>query len=359
MLHGRSVPAAPVFALGDDDTTGRWARYNWANYLARSGFRVFIMDLQGSGLSTRSPQMDVACNAFKGDQSKLAPYPLPTGACDEDYPFPRYLNQVETDLAELHAVISWIRGTAGVQKVNLVGHSAAAHIVGPYVMKWPDWVESLFLLAPIFPPYGLGDRPPFMPPPEPPVPYPLPPLPDRFRCPMFITSRDQFMADWNAEAPQRETGIEDFVWNEIMKLDPVGATWGSQGVIRWRNSAWYGWTKSKVESNDALGVSVPVAIVYGTSDQQINQLSSTLPSVPSDTQKPGPPFSVEWLFRAIPGDRKLMVSIDKTGHFMPWETQHYVLHRYSADWIRNKSIDWQNSGAWQRDTYGQLVPVAV
>ncbi|WP_308184889.1 hypothetical protein [Streptomyces sp. MNU76] len=74
MLHGRSVPALPGFDLapvpGDNPI-----RYSWAQELAKAGFDVFIMDLQGSGRSPR-PMMDVPCNANPAQQAPvLVPNP--------------------------------------------------------------------------------------------------------------------------------------------------------------------------------------------------------------------------------------------------------------------------------------------
>src|SRR5262245_42831804 len=54
MVHGASVPVLPGMDLRHDD-------YSWAFRLAKAGFDVFMLDFQGSGLSSR-PKMDDTCN---------------------------------------------------------------------------------------------------------------------------------------------------------------------------------------------------------------------------------------------------------------------------------------------------------
>src|SRR4030067_3126858 len=67
-VHWATVPSRPVFELRVD-------HYDWAGYLAKSGFDVFMIDHQGSGLSPR-PKMDEPCNADPGQRSILIPNPL-------------------------------------------------------------------------------------------------------------------------------------------------------------------------------------------------------------------------------------------------------------------------------------------
>ncbi len=72
MLHGRSVPALPGFDLlrpAQGSSTHPDPSFSWAQALAGKGYDVYIMDLQGSGLSPR-PEMHDACNATR-----------PSGAC--------------------------------------------------------------------------------------------------------------------------------------------------------------------------------------------------------------------------------------------------------------------------------------
>jgi hypothetical protein len=87
---------------------------------------------------TGSPhlKMDDACNANPLQQIDLLVSPnspLPA-ACDPNYPY--QLNNSQSDWDELDAVVEFIRnkvhGPGSVQKVALIGWSAAAFQIGPY-----------------------------------------------------------------------------------------------------------------------------------------------------------------------------------------------------------------------------------
>ncbi len=72
MLHGRSVPALAGFDL-------QYKKYSWAEELAKKDFDVFVMELQGSGLSTR-PKMDDHKNVSPAPAQRalLSPHPNAT-----------------------------------------------------------------------------------------------------------------------------------------------------------------------------------------------------------------------------------------------------------------------------------------
>lgn len=143
MLHGRSVPSVVAFDLRHDG-----AKYSWAQYLAEAGFDVFLMELTGSGLSPR-PEMDRPCNTNPQHQGLLMPNPLST-ACTP--PYPHELGNSKSEWGEVDTVVEWIRTRRGTAKVALVGQSAASFVFGPYAIQNPGKVESLLLLAPIYPP---------------------------------------------------------------------------------------------------------------------------------------------------------------------------------------------------------------
>lgn len=334
MLHGRSVPALAAFDLG----TGR---YNWARELAQAGFDVFMMELQGSGRSPR-PKMDDPCNANPTAQvdGVLIPNPLPA-PCPPSYPY--QLNNSLSDWNEVDTVIDFIRSQCQVDKVALVGYSAAGFQFGPYTVQHPEKVSSLFLLAPIFRPDGQTSKPGtrFDPP------FDLP----RPGFPMNIQTKGAFKGVWDPEvrcAGQREDGMIDVVWEAIMSNDEIGRTWGPvetgqpQGVMRIRNAFWWGWNNTTAGLDGTLGGAVPVFLLYGEFDTQANNQQLN--------------FSVPALYDAIPGAHKLIFKVACAGHQIVWERQAKVLHQLSKQWLKHTAINDHTNGSFIVDEEGEYTP---
>ncbi len=115
-----------------------------------------------------------------------------------------------------------------------------------------------------------------------------------------------------------------------------------------------------------------MCIVYGTCDTQAisrvldsnahptaEPLLDSASFAPPVALRPGPPFDCRRLYDDIQGTEKLMISIDKTGHYMLWETQSEVLHDYSTQWLKNKKIDdgaghAVSTGSYHRESSGAL-----
>lgn len=330
MLHGRSVPALAGFDLGTGD-------YNWALYLAQAGFDVFVMDLQGSGRSTRPQVMDDPRNVNPVQQYPLVPKTLPALS---PAAYPKSLNDSASDWAEVDRAVRYIRRLRGVDKVALVGWSAAAFQLGPYAMQNPDLVSSLLLLAPMFPPQRRT-----------PVPQTLPVTTPCavYGFPMNVITRESFREAWDREQRcrgQREDDIVDTVWQAILDEDPVGRTWGP-GVSRWRNAYWWGWNDQVVRGDTTLGTEVPVLLVYGEHDTAANTSESAGELLY---------FSVTRLYDAIQGRRKLMYRMQCTGHFMVWERQFRELRKLSKEWLEQNMVDGNEAGTFFVDVNGNRTP---
>ncbi|MCT4352360.1 alpha/beta hydrolase [Streptomyces sp. Je 1-79] len=327
MLHGRSVPVLAGFDL-------RHKSYSWAEALAKAGYDVFLMDLQGSGRSPR-PKMDDPRNVNPASQNLLKPRPPGFTPGPANYAF--QLNNSNSDRDELHTVVEWIRKERKVDKIAFVGWSAAAFTMGPYAVNNPTKVESLFLLAPIFPPDGTS---------TPPNPLPQPGFPT------FLGTRWGLESGWNTELScvgQREPGMVEKAWAAIMENDPVGRTWGPpEGLSRIRNFVRWGWNRATAAQGDVLGGSVPVLIVYGDSDTQVNT------SPPS--ANPELNFSVPALYDAVAGAHKLMVKLACAGHSVVWEAQHKNVHHLSKHWLKQLKVDGKTQGVFDMDTDGNLSP---
>ncbi|MGP3985145.1 alpha/beta fold hydrolase [Streptomyces sp. KR80] len=344
MLHGRSAPALAGLDL-------QHGKYSWAQSLAEDGCDVFIMDLQGSGRSPR-PKMDEPCNANPALQEDLlVPNPL-SATCSPTYPY--QLNNSRSDWDELDTVVEFIRDRHDVQKVALAGWSAASFQIGPYTLQHPEKVESLLFLAPMFPPKGRASKPGtrF----DAPVPLPVSTPAAVFGFPMNLTSKESFESAWDSQLRcpnQREAGMVDVVWKAIMDNDTVGKGWGPkegrapQGVMRFRNSFWWGWNSTTVPLDGTLGNTVPVLIVYGALDTTAN----TSPDLGQLH------FSVPALYKAITGPNKLMFRVACTGHQMPWERQSKVLHRMSKQWFKHTAVEGLTNGSFDVDDDGVLTPM--
>ncbi|MEV6122582.1 alpha/beta fold hydrolase [Streptomyces sp. NPDC052077] len=328
MLHGRSVPTLAGYDL-------QHTSYAWGEALARAGYDVFMMDLQGSGRSPR-PRMDDPCNVNPAQQAAVTP-PL-EGPRPPSYPF--VLTNSGSDQDELGTVVEYIRGKRGVAKVAFIGWSAAAFAMGPYAIRNPGKVESLFLLGPIFPPKG---------PSNPPV-LPVPGFPTHV---LTHASIDQALA---MKCPnQHEPGMVDVVWKALMENDPIGRGWGKilssgqpAGVSRFRNFVTWGWNTTTAGQDSVLGGSVPALIVHGEHDQTAN---TTPPSA-----NPALDFHVPALYDAIKGPHKLLVTVKCAGHSMPWETQHKNLHNLSKYWLKHTKVDGKTQGSFVMDENGDFSP---
>ncbi|WP_225095413.1 alpha/beta fold hydrolase [Streptomyces sp. CoH27] len=369
MLHGRSAPAAASFDLvlpHDFGDGGPEDRYSWARYLAGAGYDVFIMDIQGNGQSTRPAVMDVPCNANPAQQLPvLVPNPLPQ-PCTPRYD--RQLGNSESEWAELTAVVRLIRGlsTDRDKPIECIGWSSAAFVLGPYALQHPADVARLILLAPIFPPQGrwstrIGD--PFGRPPEAPT-MPVSQPPKLFGFPLNVGSKSGFASSWDIEQgvpEQREPGMTDQVWEAMIATDDVGLKWGRpsdphgppEGVLRFRNSYWWGWNDETVPLTDdsgtpVLGGRVPVLILYGAHDTQANN-SPALP--------PAAHFSVPDLYQAIAGREKLMFRYADAGHMMAWERPAKFLHHMSRQWLDEGKVEGLTTGSYLRDANGEITPV--
>ena len=389
MVHGRTAPALAVFDL-------RHHHYSWAHQLAKAGFDVFIVDLQGSGRSplpnrSLAPMTD-ACNLTAAQQQRflLAPNPPFLAApCAASFPFLLVNSKSEWD--EIDTVVDYIIAKRGVEKVALVGISRGSLVVGPYAVLHPEKVESLFLQAPIFNPAALpgigpdGLAPPvrsagqlpdlstrFVPCtrvdvtsnrcpgilPDATGPHRiLPPLTGAFPAAMALSTRQDFIDRWNAEIQcdgQVEEGVQDRAWEAIMDNDELGSTWGPspagapassapEGLMRNRSFFPWGWTPPV-----ASRVQVPTLIVFGELDTE-----GTVEGFPVAVNS----FLLYDTIPANPGVAKLLFKVACAGHQMFWERQRKVLHHLSKQWLKHGSVDGHSTGKFFISTEGDLVRI--
>ena len=360
MLHGRSVPELAAFDLAPVPG-GSATRYSWAQELADDGYDVFLVDLQGSGRSPR-PRMDDPCNANPTQQQVLVPNPLQE-PCPPPPPYPHQLGNSESEWAELDAVVKFIKGLPGRNKpIRFIGYSLGAAIMGSYTLQNPGNVESLLLLVPVFPPKGRwsgNPADPFGRPAEAQtLPVSTPALTWGF--PMLVGTRTGFRTGLDGNPDLREPDIVDLAWEACMENDPLGSKWGPEvapgeyeGILRYRNTYWWGWNNQTVPHEKpagtrVLGERVPVLIIYGEQDRAANS-PATLP----DPIR----FSVPALYAAVPGPKKLMFCLAGSGHSLVWELNAKTVHHMSKQWFKNGRVEGLGSGSYFRDPDGELIPL--
>ncbi|MEU6882283.1 alpha/beta hydrolase [Streptomyces sp. NPDC046712] len=345
MLHGRSVAGVAVFDLP-------YKKYSWAAELAKAGYDVYVMELQGSGLSTR-PTMDDYRNVSPAESQRRLLVPNPTATIyTGPVEYGSQLNNSQSDWDEVGKVVDFVLARAAATKLDLIGYSAAVQQLGPYTIMNHGKVRSLFLAAPIFPPNGRQSKPgtEF----GAPVPLPVSAPAGAFGFPMTVATKGGLDVVWQRDLRcpgQREDGIVDEVWKAMMSVDTYGAAWGGpvagspEGLNRVRNSYWWGWNSTTVKLHDVLGDKVPVCIVYGAHDSIVN----TSPDLGLTY------FSTPELYRKIPGQQKLMFRLSCAGHQLLWENHAAKLvHTMSEHWLKQSKVEGETSGSYDRDEDGAL-----
>jgi pimeloyl-ACP methyl ester carboxylesterase len=127
-IHGAGTPAEVSFDAGYQD-------YSWMAFLARAGFDVFGMDMEGYGRSTRPAPMNEPCNLSKDAQLTFVPALL-SAPCEGTLKGP--ITTIGSDWNDIGAVVDRILALRHVQKVNLVAWSQGGPRAGGYAAQHPE-----------------------------------------------------------------------------------------------------------------------------------------------------------------------------------------------------------------------------
>ncbi len=291
-VHGAGTPAEVSFDVPYQD-------YSWMGFLAAAGYDVFSIDMTGYGRSTRPKQMEDKCNLSAAQQKTFAV------TCAQTYP--GALTNIESDWNDITAAVDYIRKLRRVERVNLIGWSQGGPRAGGWTALNPGRVAKLILLAPAY------NRA---------VPATAPPLP--VPGAVFNTqSREEFTANWDRQAlcPQQyEPAAAQSVWDEMLKSDPVGASWSPPVRRAPIASSGWGWTAERVQATRT-----PTLLVVGEHDKQVD------------------PQRVADLHADLGSTSKVLVTLTCASHNAMWERRHLDLFAASLEWLDKGTVQGQSN----------------
>jgi pimeloyl-ACP methyl ester carboxylesterase len=118
-VHGATYPASTTFDLALDGMS-------WMDYIARSGYDVYLLDLRGYGRSTRPKEMA---------ETPEANAPIVRG---------------DTAIKDINSVVDYILKRRNIARLNLMGWSWGTTLMATHSTVHADKVERLILYAPVW-----------------------------------------------------------------------------------------------------------------------------------------------------------------------------------------------------------------
>src|SRR5471032_326064 len=291
-IHGAGTPAEVAFDVPYQD-------YSWMGYLAAAGYDVFTVDMTGYGRSARPAPMNDKCNLSPAQQKSFGVN------CPQSYP--GALTNITSDWNDISAAVDFIRKLRHVEKISLIAWSQGGPRAGGWTALHPEQVSKLILLAPAYNRATKTEAPPL------PVPGPV-----------FNTqSHDEFIANWDRQAPcpgQYDPAAAASVWSEMLKSDPVGASWTPAVRRASIASSGWGWTQEKVKA-----MTTPTLMVSGINDKQVN------------------PERVKDFYADIGSPQKVFVDLGCSSHNAMWEKNHLLLFAASLEWLDKGTVNGQKN----------------
>lgn len=296
-VHGAGTPAEVAFDVPYQD-------YSWMAYLAAAGFDVFSVDMTGYGRSTRPSVMNDPCNLSEDAQRGLG-IGVARGRCSPSHV--GSATTIESDWADIDAAVDYIRELRGVDRLHLLGWSLGGPRAGGYSARNPEKVDRLVLLAPA---YSRDSSPE------------APEAPDQ-RPAMTSQSRSDYLDGWDGPEScpnQHDPVVDTVVFSEMLKSDPIGATWGS-GIRRAPNVVVWGWNEQAVRRSTTPLLAI--AAVY-----DVNVI----------------PERVRELYADYGADEKVLIDLGCASHRAMWESVHGLMFEASLEWLKSGTVNGESNG---------------
>jgi pimeloyl-ACP methyl ester carboxylesterase len=352
MLTGATQPAMVPFDLQFVDveknsTKPLLSHYSWMTYLAKAGFDVFAMDLQGYGLSTRPAVMDNPCNASTSDRAlHLVPPLEPGGACPTEYAalrkYSNLLTWSHSEWDEIDSVVNYILAARHRERVSLIGWSQGGPRAGGYASEHPEKVERLFLYAPA---YNWND----------PTTSPTGPFPPG--SPISIRTVKAFFAQWDGmvdpvKCPDEfDPVIRAQLSASLVQFDPLAATWGTEPL--WRAPAFNLPPSTTTNPNPRPGEPLKVpGRAYGWNSAAAAKIHMPTLLIRGDNDTQVAFVEVANLYSDISSESKVFVHVACGAHQLVWERQHMALLDASAQWLKDGRYNGERNGCFAVDTSG-------
>jgi pimeloyl-ACP methyl ester carboxylesterase len=204
--------------------------------------------------------------------------------------------------------VDYVRALRRVDRLNLVAWSLGGPRAGGFTAQHPEKVQRLVLLAPGYNRTSSASAPEQIPAEGP---------------AMNTQSHEDFTENWDRQVgcpDQYDAAASDSVWSEMIKSDPVGATWGP-GVRRAPQVTTWGWNAAAVAKTQT-----PTLMVSGEHDKQV------------------PQERVRQLYTDLGSHQKVFIDLACSSHNAMWERNHALLFRASLEWLTKGTVGGKQEG---------------
>jgi pimeloyl-ACP methyl ester carboxylesterase len=140
---------------------------------------------------------------------------------------------------------------------------------------------------------------------------------------MTSQSFSDYMSGWDGPEScpnQYDPALDAVVFSEMLKSDPVGATWGS-GVRRAPNVVTWGWNQRTVSRSTTPLLSIAAAYDVAVVPERVRELHADYGA-----------------------DQKVLIDLGCASHRAMWETVHDQMFAASLEWLRDGTVNGESSG---------------